>query len=225
MKNLILGPFGFFFPQYQNNNFVKICFTHFSTLKFIRNYFDNFLPKNPSAIFFPKKSFESTLSLYAAVTTSKKLEKFHAFTFHKTFKNFIWGQFRANFGAKTSKQSFSCSMLRIYAAETPCKNKKSSIHRLLTMPEKHLLAQKLQNKVILPKEWFVSTAVTSCKILEKLYALNFDNTWKTSIWATFGPNTSRQSYAPKTMIWVNFRSLCCCNFMKKIKKTPRTDFG
>ena len=162
MKNLILGPFGFFFPRYQNNNFVKICFTHFSTLKFIRNYliyqkliklfdmkkpkkqiFDNFLPKNPSAIFFPKKSFESTLSLYAAVTTSKKLEKFHAFTFHKTFKNFIWGQFRANFGAKTSKQSFSCSILRIYAAETPCKNKKSSIHRLLTMPEKHLLAQKL----------------------------------------------------------------------------------
>ena len=71
-------------------------------------------------------------------------------------KNLIWGQFRANFGAKTSKQSFSCSILRTYAAETPCKNKKSSIHRLLTIPEKLLLAQKFQNKVILPKEWLES---------------------------------------------------------------------
>ena len=49
--------------------------------------------------FFPKKPFESILSLYAAVIIlCKKLEKFHAFIFHKALKTsigLIWGLFWA----------------------------------------------------------------------------------------------------------------------------------
>ena len=91
------GPIWVFFPPIPKQQFRQNMFNSIFDLKIYqkliklfdmkkpkKHIFGYFLPKHPSAIFFPKKSFESTLYLYAAATSSKKLEKFHAFTFHKT---------------------------------------------------------------------------------------------------------------------------------------------
>ena len=42
----------------------------------------HFFPQNASKRLFPKKSFQSALSFYVVVTSSKKLEMFHALLFH-----------------------------------------------------------------------------------------------------------------------------------------------
>ena len=61
----------------------------------------HFLPKNPSARFFPKKTFESILSLYAAVTLGPFLSK----------------NFKTQFFAKNHFAQF----LNLHAAVTSCK--------------------------------------------------------------------------------------------------------
>ena len=63
----------------------------------------------------PNKLFPSILSLYADVTSSKKLEKYHAVLFTNTWKT--------PFGLKASKQAFypkklSRSILSLYATVT-----------------------------------------------------------------------------------------------------------
>ena len=54
---------------------------------------------------------------------------------------------------------------------------------------------------------------------DALHRLTFDNTCKTSFLVnfgiSFGQKTSEQSYSPQKNIWLNFKSLCCCNCAKK----------
>ena len=89
--------------------FVKLQNPHFWPL----------LDQNPQNKISPqKKSFRSTLRLYLAVTSCKKLEKFHALIFQKTLKN----SFRIQ--KPQNKNS-----VKLSAAATSCKNQKNSIHR------------------------------------------------------------------------------------------------
>ena len=56
---------------------------------------------------------------------------------------------------------------------------------------------------------------------EKFNALTFGNTRETSSWAhsgTFLAQKFQNKVIPKKIIWVNFKSLCCCNFMQKKKQ-------
>ena len=48
-----------------------------------KTFWVTFCPKTPVQDFSPKKSFESTLSIYANVASCKKSEKFCALVFHE----------------------------------------------------------------------------------------------------------------------------------------------
>ena len=65
--------------------------------------------------------------------------------------------------------------------------------------------------------------VTSCKNSEKIHALIFYKTWKTSFWAPFGPKTSKTVF-PKKIILFSFKPLYHCRFMQKIREAPYIAF-
>ena len=60
--------------------------------------------QKPSARFFPNKSFESILSLYAVVTSYIKVPSIN---FSQNLKSLILAPLWLHFTKKTSKQSFS----------------------------------------------------------------------------------------------------------------------
>ena len=125
------------------------------------------------------------------------------------------------------------SILSFYTAVIFCTNRKApSIHFLQNL--KHPILEPLwapfglkSSKIFFPRKRFCSflslhILITLNKKSGKFYALNFDNSQKTSFWAHFGPfmvQKLEEKGIPKKLIGISFNSLCHCNFMQLSQKS------
>ena len=133
LKNLIFGPLKkFFVPEIPKQQFVKIYLTQFSA--FIPFNLDAFSAislhvKKPFWVTFcpnrdlkqkhqckisPRKSFESILSFYTAVTSCKISGKFHAFIFIRAWKPDLETFWPKNFKTNISPETFFLSFNTSY---------------------------------------------------------------------------------------------------------------
>ena len=148
-----------------------------------------------------KKVFSLNFNTLCSSNFKQKIKKFNALIFHKTWKTSLWAHFLFFFFfffflfKKSKKLIFlkktsSRSITRVCVAIT-----------LYKKYEKwHFLHKKTSG-------WYpcchlnVYANVTSCKKLENLYALTFDNTCKTSLWETssllFSFKTPKQDFCEK----------------------------
>ena len=107
-----------------------------------------------------------------------------------------------NFG----KLSFLCNW-RGYFNNITSFNRKSQ-NKIPPPPKKHQLF----------KIFFgIYAVVTSCKKLEYCASV-CHKTWKASFWAPLDTRTAKKNF-PQKNHWVNFKPLCCCNFVGKEKKS------
>lgn len=124
------------------------------------------------------------------------------------------------------------------------KIQKNSMHWFLITAEKRhfghiwgpFLAKKPSKPELSQKNYFwltlsLYTTVTLCKNSKKLWISIFHKTKKKTrfrpilgpFMGLFGPKTSKQDFSQK-IIEINFKTLCCCNFMQKQKKSHASIF-
>ena len=84
-----------------------------------------------------------------------------------------------------------------------------------------LLKQDFSEKNHLTQLLNYSNTVTSYKKLEIFHASVFNKTEKTSFWDRLGSLFTQKPQSmifPTKIVQVNFKTLCSCNFMQKIRK-------
>ena len=88
------------------------------------------------------------------------------------------------------KKSFA-SILSLFAAVISSKNKKSSMHWILIIPEKPhfgpIFTQKTSKQDFFPKKLISASFKLKKKTIAKFWIITFLNTWKISVWTYFGP--------------------------------------
>ena len=173
----------------------------------------------------PKKPFMANLRLFAAVTSCKKSEQFHALTFDNTWKTLFWAHFGPllaeylviRFFPKTNKQR---NKQKISDCKFFIKFVKPHFWHILLLFGLETSKEDFSQRRILGNFKTLLycnsnfTIITPYKKLEKFHKFNWQKTRKTSFWAIL-PRKPQNKIFPNKLGCITFSVRWHPNFMQK----------